>query len=59
MSVNCPAFLTVKLKKKTGMWVVQDIVIEHSHELATSNHITFIPSHRSIEAGDKAQALSL
>lgn len=57
--VNCEAHMTVKLKKTIGKWVVQDVDTEHNHTLAAPQHIAFIPSHRMIDEGDKAQALSL
>ena len=50
---GCEAFLRVKLDNHLKTWVVIDLKLAHNHD--TTNTHFFIPSHRSLFKGEKAQ----
>ena len=43
--VKCLAAFRVRMNKKLGIWVVNQFIPEHSHELAMDHEIKFLRSH--------------
>uniref|UniRef100_A0A2N9HBQ1 SWIM-type domain-containing protein n=1 Tax=Fagus sylvatica TaxID=28930 RepID=A0A2N9HBQ1_FAGSY len=56
---GCKAFLRVKLDKTSNTWVVANLELTHNHALTDTHQRFFIPAHRTIAEGEKAEIQSL
>jgi hypothetical protein len=51
--------LHVKLDKTFNKWVVANLELTHNHALIDTHQTFFIPSHRTVTEGEKAEIQSL
>jgi hypothetical protein len=56
---GCGAFLRVKLDNHSKTWVVTNLKLAHNHDTTDAHQTFFIPAHRSLSEGEKAQVQSL
>jgi hypothetical protein len=56
---GCKALLRVKLDKTSNTWVVANLELTHNHALTDTHQRFFIPAHRTIAEGEKAEIQSL
>ena len=55
---RCPVEIVIKYNPQMNLWYVHKYIDTHNHELATSNEVGFLFSHRKITEHQKKEIIA-